>query len=269
MAKFNWFWSFPHADLHRADARLPASLVALLAHPRMAGCEILPGDALLGLWSQPAVAVIRLNAGTHACYGQPFQFLDFYDNTPELQAFSVPPKGERRIFDFIHDARQRGCQVRILKGEERGTLARKGPKKFYSALFADIAREDLRDVNTSLMTVEGMAELMGSLNERGVLCYHISHRYHDFGRPLADAAKKLGLACKIGKDLPERMKDDEPKDLAHFGSVWFVVARKAEYLDHLRNQGTVEWSVPEATGRHLWHDGQPHDLKPLEWPKRK
>jgi hypothetical protein len=264
LAKFNWFWSSPDSDLHRADARLPTSLVALLARPRMAACEILPGDALVGLWSQPAVAVIRINAGTHACYGQPFQFFDFYDNTPALQAFSVPPKGEPRVFHFIHDARQRGCQVRVLKGEERGTLARKGPKQFYSALFAEITREDLRDVNTSLMTVEGMADLMGSLNERGVLCYHVSHRYHNFALPLADAAKKLGFACKMAKDRTDRTKLADREE-EHFGSAWFVVARKAEYLEHLRNQGDVEWSVPEATGRHVWRDGQPHDLKPLAY----
>src|SRR5262249_32125858 len=114
LAKFNWFWSFPDPDLHRADARLPASLVALLTRPRVGTGELVPGEALVGLWSQPAVAVIRLNAGTHACYGQPFQFFDFYDNTPELQAFSVPPKGQPRVFDFIHDACQRGCQVRVL-----------------------------------------------------------------------------------------------------------------------------------------------------------
>jgi hypothetical protein len=264
LAKFNWFWSPPGPDLHRADVRLPASLVALLARPRITACDILPGDALVGLWSQPAVAVIRVNAGTHACYGQPFQFFDFYDNTPDLQAFSVPPKGEPRVFDFIHDARQRGCEVRILKGDERGTLARKGPKNFYSALFTEITREDLRDVNTSLMTVEGMADLMGSLTERGVLCYHTSHRYHNFNLPLADAAKKLGFACKIAKDMTDRTKLADREE-EHFSCSWFVVARKAEYLEHLQNQGSVEWSVPEATGRHVWHDGQPHDLKPLAY----
>jgi hypothetical protein len=264
LANFDWVGS--PADLNKAgaDARFPASLFGLLAGSRGAPWQIFPGQALVGLWSQPAFGVVRLNAGTHAAYARPLQFFDFYNNTPALEAFSVPPKGQPRFFDFVHDARKRGANVRIFTGDERPTLARKGPKKFYSALFVEITREDLRDVNTSLMTQEGMAELMGSLRDDGILCYHTSHRYHDFPLALADAAKSLGHAWKVGKDLfhdPERFG---AKAEGHFGSEWFVVARKARYLDRLRDWRDVRWVVPEATGKHLWRDGRPHDLKPLE-----
>ena len=263
LAKFNWFWSFPGPDRHHADARLPASVVALCA-----GARGLPDSALVGLWSQPAVAVIRLDAGTHACYAQPYQSFDFYDNTPALQQFSVPRRGQPRVFEFVHDALGRGANVRILKGEERATLARKGPKQFYSALFAESTREDLRDINTGLMTAEGMAALMASLREDGILCYHTSHRYNDFSKPLAAAAKKLGFAWKQALDKGGRLGGPSLDREAHFGSSWFVVARKAEYLDHLRNQGTVEWSVPTAEGNHLWVDRRPPNLKAIEYKRR-
>jgi hypothetical protein len=263
LAKFNWFWAFPGPDRHHADARLPASAVALCA-----GVRGLPGGALAGLWSQPAVAVLRLNAGTHACYAQPYQTFDFYDNAPAIQQFSVPRRGQPRGFDSFHDALVRGANVRLLKGEERATLARKGPKRFYSALFAESTREDLRDVNTALMTVEGMKDLMESLREDGILCFHTSHRYYDLLLPLTDAAKHLGYAWKVARDDPYRPDGTRTdQDEEHFGSDWFVVARKAEYLDHLRDQGTVTWSVPAATGRHLWRDGWPVDLKKIERKK--
>jgi hypothetical protein len=262
MARFEWFPSAPDKNTHPSDAHLPASLIGLSA-----GARLLPDQALVGLWSEPAVGVIRLNAGTHACYGRPFQIFDFYDNTPELQAFSYSRKGQPRVFDYVHDALQRGCRVRLFKGNERPTLASKGPKKFYRALFVEITREDLREVNTALMTVEGMAGLMGSVGEKGVLCYHISHRYHDFSRPLADAARKLGFACKLAKDSTFRAlpKGPDERDEAHFSSAWFVVARRAADLDHLETRGDVEWSVPRALGKNLWRDGQPHDLDRIKW----
>jgi hypothetical protein len=262
LARFDWFASPQGKNTHHSDAHLPASLVGLSLQPRLGPGTVFPGEMLVGLWSEPAIGVFRVNGGTHACYGRPFQFVDFYDNTPDIQAFSVPPKGQPPAFDFIHRARTRGCQVRILSGDERPTLARKGPKQFYSALFMEISREDLRDVNTTLMTKEGMAELMGSLRENGVLCYHTSHRYHDFIPPLVDAAKSLGYAWKLGKD-EGNWKDGLDRSEEHFSSEWFVVARKPAYLEFLRNHQKVDWSVPEATGRHLWRDGQPHDLKPL------
>ncbi|MCI0455678.1 MAG: hypothetical protein L0Z62_01695 [Gemmataceae bacterium] len=259
LGRFNWFPAPRGENVYHADARLPVSLVGLGAWS-----PLWPAGILAGVWSEPAVGVIRLNAGTHACYGRPWQHLDFYNSTPEIAVFSLPPKGQPRAFDFIHDALQRGCRVRVLEGDERATLARKGPRGFYSALFIDITREDLREVNTSLMTQEGMAELLGGLREDGVLCYHISHRFHDFAPPLADAAKQLGCVWKMARDRGNWELPPEVNE-SHFGSVWFMVARKAEYLQHLRDRGTVRWSVPEATGRHLWRDGRPHDLKPLQW----
>jgi hypothetical protein len=261
LARFNWFASSEGKNTHHSDIRLPASLVGLSVRSRAFPTTVVPSEMLVGLWSEPAIGVFRLNAGTEACYGRPFQFFDFYDNTPAIQAFSIPRGGQPRVFDFIHDARARGCVVRIFNGDERPTLARKGPKQFYSALFMEISREDLRDVNTTLMTKEGIAELMSSLREDGVLCYHTSHRYSDFIPPLADAAKSLGYAWKAAQD--QHFRKDGPDPEEHFSSQWFMIARKAAYLDHLHNHMDVKWSVPEATGRHLWRDGQPHDLKPL------
>jgi hypothetical protein len=262
LRSFDWFPAHGGANAHWADLRLPASLVAGCAGP--AG----PANALVGLWSEPPIGVIRLNAGTHACYGRPLQYLDFYDNSPDLQVFCFPPAGQPRVFDYVHDALARGCRVRLLKGDERRTLAGKGPQAFYHALFADIAREDLQDVNLALMTREGMAELMGSLTKEGILCYHTSHRHYQFSLPLADVAKSLGFAWKVAKDKAVSQGHRDKDDEAHFSSEWFVVARKAEYLERLSTEGTVEWSVPEATGRHLWRDGQVRDLKPLMWKNR-
>jgi hypothetical protein len=146
-------------------------------------------------------------------------------------------------------------------------LGKNGPKNFYSALFVDIARNELRDVNTNLLTKEALGEMMATLTESGVLCFHVSHRYYNMVPPIIDAAKSLRLAWKMGKDQAY----DQP---AHFSSDWLMVARQPEHLRHLIDvegrpdpgrpgRPGLKWYLPQSTGKHLWRDGETHDLKAL------
>lgn len=257
MAKLEWFKSASVLD-YPSDVRMPASLAGLLA-----ATGSLPTAALAGLWSEPALGVVRLNVGTHAAYARAFQHVHFYNSTPEIRAFSLPADDRPPYFGYIQDAMKRGCAITVVDGDERHSLTKKGPKKFYSALFVEAARNDLRDINTELMTREAIAEMMNSLTETGVLCLHTSHRYHDLVPPIIDAASSLHFAWKVGKDTGGYARGDR----AHFGSEWVMVARRAEYLDHLTDakmkDQQLDWFVPESTGKHLWRDGQPHDLAPL------
>jgi hypothetical protein len=215
--------------------------------------------------------VVRAGAGggaaqvaTHAAYGRPFQQIHFYSSSPELKEFSLPRAGRPRYFGYIHDAQERGTRVAIVEGPERRSLAR-APRSYYSALFVDITRNDLRDINTDLLTKEAVADMMASLTETGVLCFHTSHRYHDLVPPIIDAAASLRLSWKLGKDGYY-----EGGDAGHFSSEWVMIARKPAYLQHLNNVQTKEqnlhWDTPPSTGRHLWRDGQEHDLIPLARP---
>jgi hypothetical protein len=239
------------------DVGLPASLTGLLT--ARGG---MMGSGLLDLWSQPPVAVIRITAGTYAAYASPLQRIDFYNSTPEIAAFSVPAKGKPRMFDYIHDAKERGAIIRVIEGDERASLA-KGPRRFYGALFAEVTTTDLRNINTNLLTKEAVATLMDNLAEKGILCYHVSHRYHDLVPPLADAAKDLGFACKRCQDKGDYDKPAPNGIRPHFSSEWVMIARKAEYLEGLTNTETNTWTVPTSTGAHLWRDGQKHDLDAL------
>jgi hypothetical protein len=263
LSRFDWFPSPSERNEHWSDARLPASVVGQLAYCA-AGW---PAESLVAMWTEPPVGVIRLYAGTLACYCRPLQFFDFYDSTPALQQLCMPAEGQPPVFHFVHDALQRGGNVRLLTGDERPTLARHGPQRFYSALFVEITREGLRDINTALMTREGMAELMGSLRQDGLLCYHVSHRYHRVHVPLIDAAGSLGYACKLVLDRGPKDAVIGQRDEAHYSSDWLVVAREPRYLESLRSQGNMEWLAVTGRGLYVWRDGEPHDLKPLEREK--
>lgn len=257
MERLEWFKPPTPLD-HPSDVRLPASLVALSAPT-----SLLPYSTLVQLWSEPPLAVVRLNVGTHAAYGRPYQSIHFYNSSPELTTFSLPPKGEPVHFGFIRDARERGCDVRIIDGPERAAIAAKTPKNFYRAWFVDVTRNDLRDINTSLLTKESLADMMDTTAPDGILCFHVSHRYHDLVAPVVDAAASLQFAWKVGNDLVQgRSRID-----SHFGSEWIMVARRPEHLEHLKSTKTdeyrLDWSIPASTGKHLWRDGQPHNLNSL------
>src|ERR1043166_9231456 len=83
--------SFAPAGLldYPSDARLPTSLMGLLS-----GSD--PRNSLAALVSEPAIGVVRLNVGTHAAYGRPFQQMHFYNSSPELEEFSLPLPASRR-----------------------------------------------------------------------------------------------------------------------------------------------------------------------------
>jgi hypothetical protein len=238
------------------DARLPASLVGMLAAP----CP-LPAAAFVDLWSEPALAVVRLNVGTHAAYARPFQQIHYYSSTPELKEYCLPRAGQPVYFGFIRDAAERGAHVALIDGSERRGLAT-APKSYYGAMFVDVTRNDLRDINTAILTREAMRDMMASLTETGVLCFHTSHRYHDLLPPIIDAAASLKFSWKVGQD-----SFYEGGAVGHFSSQWVMVARKAAYLNHLTDVQTKEqnlqWQTPASTGKHLWHDGKEHDLKSL------
>jgi hypothetical protein len=257
LSRFDWFPPAKGENPSSSDARMPAFLIGL------GTCaQFLPAEMLVGVWSEPAFAVIRLNGGTHASYGRPFQHIHFFNNAPEVNVFSLPPEGKTRYFNFINDARQRGCAVHIIEGDERPTLRQKGPRRFYHALFVEVTRNDLRDINTALLTKEALAEFMDSLADKGILCFHTSHRYHNIVPAVVDAAKSNGFAWKHAKDVG----DVNARQDGHWGSEWVMVARTAADLEFLQSNKFVEWSVPEATGKHVWTDKGKHDLEPLKRP---
>ena len=125
---------------HAADARLAASLAGLgaggLGTP-------LPASQLVGAWSEPAVAVIGINAGTPAAYAMPFQFMDFYDEDPSALELSLPLRNQKPLFYFLGDAKQRGANVRFMVGPVRQSLKEKAPRHFYHVLLIDTIRQEV------------------------------------------------------------------------------------------------------------------------------
>lgn len=263
LARLEWFMPGDTGN-YPSDARLPASVLGQAAGP-VGG---MPIDALACLWSEPAIGVVELNGGTIAAYGRPYQTVDFYNDIPELARFNVKVDGKDPPFGFIEDARSRGCNVRVFDGPFKKTVRKDASRGFYSALFLDITvqqREDPKsikkeDVHFDLLTQEGLADLLDKTTPDGVVCFHISHRTHEFYKPLAAAAAALGFAAKrVYDNVYERGAKPAFADSSHFSSEWLVVARRPEQLARFESERSkarnLTWSVPAADESPAWRDG--------------
>jgi pimeloyl-ACP methyl ester carboxylesterase len=259
MSKFDWLGDPEQVGVEPADARMPASLVGLVT-PSF-GVN-LPLGTLAGVWSEPPVATIGINAGTPAAYARPYQFFDFYDPDRTALALSLPKGNKVPYFLYLADAKQRGASVRFLTGAVRETIKAKGPRHFYHVLLIDTIRHEDRNPLKELLTKEAMASYFEMVVQRGVVCFHISNRDWSLAPVVADVAKSLGLHCKVCKDVGGKFYH------GHFGSEWIMVARKAEYLEHVTKSKTfdIEIDVPAATGKHVWTDGGTNSLELLRRP---
>ncbi len=276
MKRFDWFPNEKNSNTFWADARMPVSLVGFGANPL--SMTPLPTTQLVGLWSEPPVATLGIGPGTLAAYLHPYQTLDIYEPDKLVVRLSRPKKG-KRYFTYLHDARKRGANVRIFVGNERKTLTKRGPERFYHAMFVELCQRNwYQGLKVETLTKEGMAKLFESMAERGVVCYHTSHRYIDNPPVVVDVAKSLGYATRTALDsAPEY----GAYDYAHFQSEWVFVARRPEYFRDIkapenyaqkvretdRRRGLPRiasresfWQKTRVTGRHAWTDESAHKL---------
>jgi hypothetical protein len=263
LERFNWLPG--PVNTYWADARLPASLVALAAGDLLSASPM-PLGPVIGAWSEPAIAVIGLECGTLASYGRPYQHLHFYDKSEELKQLVLSPPGRPPHFHYLYDALERGCALKVLTGD-RGILSRDAPDNFYHVLIVETSRGGTDNIYMELLTTEAMTLYFAKLAEKGILCMHVSNRHLDLTPVVADIARSLSFACRHARDAgpPGELKQEE--DRGHFGSEWVIVARKNEYLEHLKaplghaNGFEGFWRRPRPSGRPAWTDADISAMK--------
>jgi hypothetical protein len=263
LERFNWFPG--PENTFWADARLPASLVGVLAGT--VASIATPYDALVTLWSEPPVGVLDLGVGTLASYARPWQIMDFYESNPAIKEMSLPMPPATEKFTYLEEALQRGAAVRIFEGPERNTLAEKGPEQFYGVLVVDTARSHPDYPSTDRLTREAMQIFFSKVTRDGVVCFHISSRKYELSPVIAAVANDLGFACRVGTD-PGPVRGGPkggPWDSFYFSSRWVIVARDKASLERLTVPVNIApgpqpfWSSPAPDGRFLWTDDM-HNL---------
>ncbi|MCS7045034.1 MAG: hypothetical protein NZO58_01630, partial [Gemmataceae bacterium] len=301
MEQFCWF---KEPENHfSSDSRIGASLLGQLA-PIMGAT--LPADALVDLWSEPPFATIGLGTGTMASYARPYQHMHYYEIDNLVKRLSLRKEWKPNItylddlefrpnekytghFTYLRDALKRGVHLQVLMGDARLRMAMPyknhycedselggGPMNFYHMMVVDAFSSDA--IPAHLITKESIAMYFDRLTEKGILCVHTSNRFVDLVKVVADVANSLGYSCL-------RAHDNAPylDKVGHFTSEWVMVARKSEYLKHLREpKGYREalraaaersrrgydpsepyWETPTVHGRYAWTDDFYNILKVL------
>lgn len=178
------------------------------------------------------IGVVGLGAGTIAAYGTSQRPVTFHEIDPAISEIA------QQQFQYIRDARDRGCQVEIVMGDGRLTLQNRN--KVYDILLVDAFSSD--SIPVHMLTVEGIRVYLDATKDDGLIGIHVSNRYLDLLPVLAGAAEELNLQIlqKRGKKL------ENSADVSH----WTVIARTPEQVERLK---ALDWKeMPEQ--KIIWTD---------------
>ncbi len=159
------------------------------------------------------IGVVGLGVGTLAAYGEPGDYMRFYEMNPEVVRLA---KGEQAAFSFLADT---AADTNVVLGDGRISLERElaaGTPQKFDVLAIDAFSSD--SIPVHLLTREAMKIYLGHLrNDRSILAFHISNRSLDLTSVLAGLAEhyRLGLV---------RVLSLAPEGEAEIPSDWILMA---------------------------------------------
>ena len=185
------------------------------------------------------IGVVGLGAGTIAAFGQPGDYLRFYEINPDVIDFS------REYFSFVSDSR---AQAEMVLGDARvemeRELARREPQQF-DVLAIDAFSSDAIPVH--LITSEVVELYLRHLRADGLLLFHITNRSIDLDPVVRGLAQRHGLRTL-------RIQSDEDKEKGVSLTVWGILTNNQDFL---RDDAVLAAATPwPAEGRApiLWSD---------------
>lgn len=155
-----------------------------------------PIDEVFGVVAQRGgedVGVVGLGCGTLAGYAARFERMDFFEIDPLVRDVA----SDARLFQYLPACGSK-CRVEIGDGRR---LLEKLAVPTYDVLVVDAYSSDAIPIH--LVTREAMRVYLHTLKEGGLLSFHISNRYVDLVRPLADLASDQGLIA-LEKSVTEK-----------------------------------------------------------------
>jgi hypothetical protein len=199
---------FPEPDKRRQPTAYygPTSGIGLLMlhHPRRLDSN--PSQRSL------RVGVIGLGIGTIAAYGQPGDYIRFYEIDPAIIHIAAAGNG---YFTYLRDSRAR---IDTVPGDARLSMEREvksANAQRFDILVIDAFSGDAIPVH--LLTREAFFVYLGELNRGGVVAMHISNNYLDLRPVAARLAQYFGLRSGWIHSLPVN-RLTKPSD-------WVVLAR--------------------------------------------
>jgi hypothetical protein len=179
------------------------------------------------------VGAIGLGVGTIAAYGEPGDYIRFYEINPAVIEIATD---ENSYFSYLRDSR---AKVEVVPGDARLSMERElanGNAQTFDVLVLDAFAGDAIPVH--LLTIEAFAIYLRELNADGVIAIHVTNRYLDLQPVIREVALHFGLtAARVHQSGGSLVK---PSD-------WIILARNNAVLDR-----------PELTSK----------LRPLDSGKR-
>jgi hypothetical protein len=174
------------------------------------------------------VGVVGLGTGSVAAYAGAGQAITFYEIDPLVVRMVEPPNQ----FTYLHDAKQRGAEVKLEMGDARLTLARHTDRK-YHLLLIDAFSSDAIPIH--LMTVEAVKMYLDRLTDDGLLAFHVSNRYLRLEPVVAALAKECGLTCRVRSDecedtIGNRIIPKPGVPPGRTSCTWIVLSKSADRL---------------------------------------
>lgn len=188
-------------------------------------------EQLFGVESD--VGIVGLGAGTLACFRSSRQTYRYYEIDPVILDYS-----EDERFTFMS---QCSPEAETVIGDARLELERE-PAGQYDVLVVDAFSSDA--IPLHLLTREAFDIYNRAIRDDGALIVHISNRFLELRPVLASAAQDCRCAIALRQD------NTPPAGSELTASIWVVMARDPEVLDH----------IMQTTGADLWQDvGAPLD----------
>lgn len=184
------------------------------------------------------VGVIGLGAGEMAGYAKKSQHWTFFELDPAVVELATNPT----YFTFL-----KSCidHYDIEIGDARITLE-KQPFR-YNLLVIDAFTSDA--IPTHLLTREAIKLYFSRMKPNGLLVFHISNRYLELKKVLADHAQRLGLVMRLQEFRPS------PDNPLVYRSDWAVMARSDADLEPLlRDRASLWQPVPHYRDTRSWTD---------------
>jgi hypothetical protein len=131
------------------------------------------------------MGVVGLGIGTLASYGQPGDYLRFYEINPAVVSSA------RSQFSYLSNCR---AQVDVVLGDARLSLEKEAPQEF-DLLVLDAFSSDAIPVH--LLTEEAFRLYQRHLKNNGILAVHVSNVSLDLEPVVANAASRLGYVATL------------------------------------------------------------------------
>jgi hypothetical protein len=197
-------------------------------------------------------AVLGLGAGTLASYGEKGQEWTFYEIDPAVMRIA------EEYFTFLQDCRARECEVKIIPGDGRLSLAEATDKSF-DVIFADAFSSDAVPVH--LLTREALQLYLNKLADDGLIVFNITNRYVDLEPILGSLAEDAGLHC-LGQKQDAAKIGEEEFQKGKLPSHWVVMTRRLTDLGKLAHD--PKWKVVNS-GPAVWTDDYCNLLSAFRW----